>query len=387
MRGSIQAKSGKYYAVLSFVSKEDGKYKYKWVATGLPLRGNKKKAEAMLPELIKQYEYLELDNSKVTDPLFADYIREWLDNKKGHVQQSTWEGYESYINLHIIPYFETLGLTVKQVTPQHIKEYYDSRLKCSYAPHKKGLSARSIKKHAPILNQVFEQAIIAGIVVNNPVAVVPLPKQEEHEPVGKFMTAEEANIMLEAFRGHELQPVVYVALYYGLRRSEVLGLKWGAIDFENNTIKIEHTVVKQSTIISKDTTKSFSSRRTYPMLNEIRELLLSIKEKQQQNREFFGDSYTESGYVFVWGDGKPFRPDYVTRTFQKVLEKNGLPRLRFHDLRHSAASILYDLGWQLKDISDWLGHADLTTTGNVYTHISRLRKENVAKDLDSLFHL
>lgn len=386
MHGSIQAKKGYYYAVLSYKS-TDGKYKYKWVSTGLPLRGNKKKAEAMLPDLIKEYSYLELDNSKVTDPLFADYIRDWLEYKKGQVQQSTWEGYESYINLHMIPYFEALNLTVKQVTPQHIKDYYNSRLTCSYAPHKTGLSARSIKKHAPILNQVFEQAIIAGLIVNNPAAVVPLPKQEKEEPKGKFMTAEEANQMLEAFRGHELQPLVYITLYYGLRRSEVLGLKWDAVDFENNTIKIQHTVVKQSTIIAKDTTKSFSSRRTYPMLDEVREVLLSIREKQKQNREFFGDTYVESGYVFVWSDGKPYRPDYITRTFQKVLEKHGLPRLRFHDIRHSTASILYDKGWPLKDVSEWIGHADLSTTGNIYTHITMLRKENVGKDLGSLFHL
>ena len=216
---------------------------------------------------------------------------------------------------------------------------------------------------------------------------MPLPKQEKEEPKGKFMTAEEANQMLEAFRGHELQPLVYITLYYGLRRSEVLGLKWDAIDFDNNTIKIQHTVVKQSTIIAKDTTKSFSSRRTYPMLDEVREVLLSIREKQKQNREFFGDTYVESDYVFVWSDGKPYRPDYITRTFQKVLEKHGLPRLRFHDIRHSTASILYDKGWPLKDISEWIGHADLSTTGNIYTHITMLRKENVGKDLSSLFHL
>ena len=90
--------------------------------------------------------------------------------------------------------------------------------------------------------------------------------------------------MLEAFRGHELQPLIYVTLYYGLRRSEVLGLKWDAIDFENSTIKIQHTVVKQSTIIAKDTTKSFSSRRTYPLLAEVRKVLLGIREKQKKYR-------------------------------------------------------------------------------------------------------
>ena len=96
MNGSIQSKKGRYYAVLSYMA-QDGKYRYKWVSTGLPLRGNKKKAEAVLPGLIEEYSYLELDDSKVTDPMFTDYIRDWLQEKKGQVQQSTWEGYESYM--------------------------------------------------------------------------------------------------------------------------------------------------------------------------------------------------------------------------------------------------------------------------------------------------
>ena len=298
MHGSIQAKKGRYYAVLSYTS-NDGKYKYKWISTGLPLRGNKKKAEAMLPDLIKEYSYLELDDSKVTDPMFADYIREWLQHKKGQVQQSTWEGYESYINLHMIPYFEALGLTVRQVTPQHIRDYYNSRLTCSYAPHKTGLSARSIKKHAPVLNQVFEQAIIAGLIVTNPVAVVPLPKQEKEEPKGKFMTAEEANRMLEAFRGHELQPLVYITLYYGLRRSEVPGLKWDAVDFENNTIRIQHTVVKQSTIIAKDTTKSFSSRRLglFPNPTDTTTLPPFLDRVQEKSGHKIENITADAGYA------------------------------------------------------------------------------------------
>ena len=89
----------------------------------------------------------------------------------------------------------------------------------------------------------------------------------------------------------------------------------------------------------------------------------------------------------MWADGTPYRPDYVTRAFGKVLEKKGLPHIRFHDIRHSTASILYDKGWDLKDIQEWLGHADIGTTGNIYTHISKLRKETIGKDLGSTFKL
>ncbi len=385
MTGSIQEKNGKYYAVLSYKD-GDGIRKRKWVGTGLPVRGNKKRAEAMLAEILASHTHLE--PTKNESVLFVDYIKKWLSRKKADVRLSTWEGYEIYVTRHIIPYFEPLGLNIDQVTPKHIQDYYESRLTCRRSDHKAGgLKPVSIKKHTPVLNQIFEMALIEELVLRNPVSVVPLPKQEKREPAGKFMTAEEANRILEAFRGHELQPLIYVALYYGLRRSEVLGLKWDAVDFETGTLKIQHTVVKQKTLIAQDSTKSMASRRVYPLLPEVRDLLLQLRGKQLQDREAFGDCYTETDYIFVWGDGKPYRPDYVTHTFKKVLAQHGLPEMRFHDIRHSTASILYDKGWELKDIQAWLGHADIGTTGNIYTHISKMRKEMIGKDLGSLFKL
>ncbi|MBQ3178329.1 MAG: site-specific integrase [Clostridia bacterium] len=385
MTGSIQEKNGKLYAVVSYRG-SDGTPKRKWVSTGLAVRGNKKKAESMLQDIIEAH--LELEETESEAVLFVDYLKEWLMKKKLKVQLSTWEGYEIYVNRHIIPYFEPLGLTIDQVTPKHIQDYYESRLTCQRPDHKAGgLKPVSVKKHAPVLNQVFEAALIEELINRNPVTMVPLPKQEKKEPTGKFMTAEEANRLLEAFRGHELQPLIYITLYYGLRRSEVLGLKWDAIDFEENTLRIQFTVVKQKTIIEKPATKSMTSRRVYPLLPEVKELLLRLQDKKKQDRIDFGSAYKESDYIFVWADGTPYRPDYVTRAFGKVLEKKGLPHIRFHDIRHSTASILYDKGWDLKDIQEWLGHADIGTTGNIYTHISKLRKETIGKDLGSTFKL
>lgn len=385
MTGSIQEKNGKLYAVLSYKD-ADGEQKRKWVGTGLSARGNKKKAEAMLIEIIESN--MDLEASEPEKVLFVDYIKEWLLKKKLKVKLSTWEGYEIYVTRHIIPYFEPMGLSIDQVTPKHIQDYYESRLTCQRPDHKAGgLKAVSVKKHAPVLNQVFEAALIEELVNRNPVSMVPLPKQEKKEPAGKFMTAEEANKLLEVFRGHELQPLVYITLYYGLRRSEVLGLKWDAVDFEAGTLIIQHTVVKQKTIIAADSTKSMASRRVYPLLPEVKELLFGLQEKKKKDRIDFGSAYQESEYIFVWPDGTPYRPDYVTRAFKKVLAKNNLPPLRFHDIRHSTASILYDKGWDLKDIQEWLGHADIGTTGNIYTHISKLRKETIGKDLGSTFKL
>jgi integrase len=201
------------------------------------------------------------------------------------------------------------------------------------------------------------------------------------------MTHDQSAIVLNAFDGHILKPLIATTLYYGLRRSEVLGLKWEAIDFENETLEIKHTVVKFNSIIAKDKTKNTASHATYKLLPEVKKMLEDLKSKQDENRKLFGDEYKGTGYVFTWQDGRLFRPDYVTKTFQKVLKQNDLPKLRFHDLRHSCASILYDKKWQEKDVQEWMRHADIQTTMNIYTHISESRKEIMAKDLEGLFNI
>ncbi len=219
-----------------------------------------------------------------------------------------------------------------------------------------------------VLKGALKQAVIEGIIYKSPAEYVPLPRRKEKTQKGSFLIAEQANEVLKLFNGHPLQPLIYVTLYYGLRRSEVLGLKWDAIDFKNDILEIKHTVVKSSIVVAKDRTKTASSRMKYILLPEIKELLFDLKAKQNGNRKLFGKEYIESDYVFTWANGKLLTPQYITKAFQKVLSHNEFPRMRFHDLRHSCASILYDKGWQLKDIQRWLGHSNIATTSDIYSH-------------------
>jgi len=127
----------------------------------------------------------------------------------------------------------------------------------------------------------------------------------------------------------------------------------------------------------------------FVLLPDVKELLTQVKAQQEANRRLFGKGYIEpdSDYVFTWPDGHLIRPDYITKRFQKVLENVGLPHMRFHDLRHSCASILYDKGWNVKDIQEWLRHSKLETTMNIYTHISDQRKKILAKDMQGTFRM
>jgi integrase len=386
MTGSLQEKYGTYYAVLSYKDKNK-KNKNKWIPTGYEIKGNKNKAKAKLDELIEQYRHLEYNEADASRILFTTAIKQWLAERQGKVERSTYEGDEIYVNKHIIPYFEPKNLYLQDITPKHIKDYYEYKYRNGRIDGKGGLNVQSIKKHSAILKQVFTDALISEQITRNPAANVPLPKRDKQHQRrrGIYLTGEEANVMLRAFAGHELQAMVYVTLYYGLRRSEALGLRWQSVNFEENTLTIEHTVVKMKSIEYKDRTKTDASNYTFPLLPEVKEVLLRLKDQQSKNRETFGDTYIESDYIFVWQDGKLYRPDYITRTFQRVLAKHGFPKMRYHDLRHSTAGILHDKDWDLKDIQEWLRHADIEVTGNIYTQISEQRKMANAINLEKTF--
>ena len=379
--------------------------KKRWISTSLPSTAkNKRTAEKMLYDNLKKYELEE--NRILADPdsyssqpnyasggqvLFTDYLTDWLERKKNKIQLITWEGYEVYARRHIIPYFNELNLTLAELKPRHFADYYEYKFSGGRLDRKKGgLGNRSLRSHAQLIKAVLNEAVIYEYILRNPAEKVPIPrkpKTESDSTKNVYMTAEEANDMLHKLRGEWIQPIVFIALLYGLRKSEVLGIKWSAVDFEKNTIEINHTVVKHKSIVYQDSTKTENSRNTFELLPEARELLLDIHARQERNREICGNGYYESDYVFTWDDGHLFRPDAITVSFQRALKRHGLPEMRFHDLRHSTASICFDKGWDIEKIKVWLRHADIETTSNIYTHISKNRQHILADAMTGTFSL
>ena len=388
MTGTLQIKNGKYYCVLDYRD-ENGARKLKWINTKLDIKGNKKKATEILNKIILEYENkTDLEKSKSNNILFTDYMLQWLEKKKNKVEVTTWDGYYNTVVKHFVPYFEPLKLSLNDLKPKHVVDYYEYKFSSGRKDHKKGgLSMGSLKKHSVILKNILNNAFLEELINRNPALKIPLPKKENEESRCKFLNAKEANDLLKIFKEHRLQPLIYMTLYYGLRRGEAIGLKWSAIDFKNNTVEINHIVTQSLRIDAKDKTKTAAGKRKYVLLPEIKEILQDLKKDTQYNKKIFGKSYIKSDYVFTWEDGHMYRPDYITKEFTKVLAKNNFPKMRFHDLRHSCASILYDKGWEIKDIQTWLGHADIETTANIYTHISKSRKEILAEDLQNTFSL
>ena len=169
-----------------------------------------------------------------------------------------------------------------------------------------------------------------------------------------------------------------------MRRSELLGLKWDSINYQLNRLTIKHTVSKVSKIVEKDKTKNASSYRSFPLVPEAIKIFEAAWEDQQRYRKQFGKEYVENDYVFRWPDGRSISPDYVTKHFQKLLAQNDLPHIRFHELRHSCASLLLNEGFTLKDVQEWMGHSDIKMTANIYGHLDIARKKTIAAHLTGM---
>lgn len=244
-----------------------------------------------------------------------------------------------------------------------------------------------IHYHA-IIHSALKYAVKTDMLVQNVVDKVDRSKKNSFQPV--FLSAEKMQKMFEALRGTKLELPVLVAAFYGFRRGEVLGLKWDAIDFERGTISVIQTVTTitldgKQTEIEQQSAKTKSSLRTLPLIGSFREYFLQVKEAQELNKQICGNCYNHEydGFVFVDELGERMRANYLTSAFPKFLESHGLRRMRFHDPRHSCASLLLANGMTLKHIQEWLGHSDFTTTANIYAHLDYKSKITSAQAMET----
>lgn len=377
MTGSLQIKNGKYYLVLNIY--EDGKRKRKWISTGLTTKGNKRRAEQMLGDTLQAYDLKQ--NHPSSSILFADYIRQWLQLAQRKVDAVTYQGYEVLAKTQILPYFDKRRLMLSDINVDTLQVYFDEKQLNGRVDGKGGLSARTLRLHKNILFQTLNEAVKAGIIPSNPCQFVQLPKTERYQ--SSYYSAEQLQALFDAIQKEPLYPLVKITALYGLRRSEVLGLKWDSIDFDAGRLTIRHTVSKVTKVVEKDKTKNITSFRSFPLTDEARRIFQAAKAMEKANRRLFGKEYQQNDYVFKWDDGHPYSPDYITDKFSKLLAKYNLPHIRFHELRHSCASLLLNAGFTLKDVQEWMGHSDIKMTANIYGHLDTARKQSMAERLSS----
>ena len=377
--GHLTLKNGRYYAVLNYIDAE-GQRKTKWISLGLPEKGNKRKAEAELARLRAEFEPPKEVGDLSSDMLFADYLLEWLEIAKGRLAVATYSSYATMIKKPIGPYFRKKGLTLRDLEARHLQMFYSEMLR--------KVKANTVIHYHAIIHSALKYAVKTDMLVQNVADKVDRPRKNSFQPV--FLSAEEMQKMFEALRGTKLELPVLVAAFYGLRRGEVLGLKWDAIDFERGTISVIRTVTAitldgKHTEIEQQSAKTKSSLRTLPLIGSFREYFLQVKEAQELNKQICGNCYNHEydGFLFVDEMGERMRANYLTSAFPKFLESHGLRRMRFHDLRHSCASLLLANGVPLKHIQEWLGHSDFTTTANIYAHLDYKSKITSAQAMET----
>ena len=331
--GHLQIKNDYYYMVLSYLD-ANGKRKQPWFPTGLPIKNNKKRAEKMLLELRQTYvpPAEHKSNGELSaDMLFADFMELWLEVVRNSIEKTTFSSYTQMVKGKIAPYFRKTGVKLGELQARHIQSFYLYELKTVSA-------STVIHEHANI-HKALKYAVKMDLIPYNPADKVERPKKQKY--IADYYRLEELEQLFEATKDHPYSLLIQITAFYGLRRSEALGLRWDAIDFERNTITIRHIVTNvkidgKYEIVREDRAKTKSSLRSLPLVDNIREKLLALKEQQKENKRICGNCYNREydGYVFVDVMGNIFNPRNLSSNFSKLLELKGLRHIRFHDLRH-----------------------------------------------------
>ena len=377
MKGSVRVRNGTLYAVISYKDNL-GQYKQKWISTGLKERGNKKQAQKILETELEKFTLPHIEENpqpaQKDDIIFIDYIYDYIKSKEKELSPNVYQSYMECWKIMKKHFGNKLKL--KDITYHHIEDYYD------YLKNTRKNKNITIKHHAVILSPALRLAYRDDLIAKNPYEFMPKIKKEKSKM--EYYNKEELEKLFEVTDKSPLKLIVRVAAYYGFRRSELVGLKWDAIDFKNKMITIKHKVLHvDNQFYLSDTLKTTASHRTLPLLPEIKSLLVERKEEIEKNKELFKKSYNHKydEYVFVDDIGDLINPDIISNRFRTLLRKNNLKHIRFHDLRHSCASLLVASKVPMKNIQEWLGHSNFNTTADVYSHLDYSSKYESANAL------
>jgi integrase len=408
LSGHLQEKGGKYYAVLN-CKHHDGSRFPKWISTDLPVKkGNKVPAKKKLEEyrgtydiygeliadaaamtdssvlsvpsnvfatLVSETQAIGLDQTQFSDDgvLFADYMLTWLSYMETEVDPVTYAGYYNSVVEVIVPYFRKKGVKLHELTATDLKDFYRYERLGDQETQKGPKKGTTVVRYHANIHTALEVATADNLVTRN-VAHKMRPATDKF--IGSFYLMDEAIDLMKVAKGTPLELAVMFGLFYGLRRSEIVGLKWQNFDLVNGTFTIAHTVTSyrlngKTVRHAKDKTKNQSSLRSLPLIPIFIDMLTVLKAKQKEDRLVFAEYYSQKyqDYVYVNDIGQLMSPNYISSAFPKLLRKHGLRHIRFHDTRHSCASLLLKNGVSMKEIQAWLGHSDYGTTANLYAHL------------------
>ncbi|WP_339125266.1 MULTISPECIES: tyrosine-type recombinase/integrase [Fusobacterium] len=379
----LRERNGIYHVVVYWINPITKEQESKSKSTGLKVKGNKKKAEeieeAFFQEVKEKYKdaYQEDKIEKKEKIKFLDFLEQSITNSKNSIEYPTYKSYRDQQRI-INKFFSIKNLDLEAVTVADILDFY------SYLSNIRKNTNNTVIHYHALLRKTFTEAHIRKLIKENIMLEIPRPKKEKY--ISEVFNLKEINIFLNHIKGHQFELEMNLAIFYGFRRSELLGLRFSVIDFDNNTILVNTKITssEKEKLVAKQKMKNDSSYRIMPLLDSVKKLIIQRMERIKKDKYFFKSVYTKKweGFICVVENGELIKPGRLTRTFRKLINECGLKEIRLHDLRHSCATLLYEQDIQLKDIQMWLGHSDIQTTANIYSHFDYTRKEKTGKIIE-----
>ena len=364
IRGYLCEDKGFWVVRARITDPMSGKRKLLSKSTGFKVSGNnKRKAEAKMHEIVCSWEQ-QFKTGKYTDQkvTFKECVFEWIESKRLVIKENTLKSYKVTINAYLIPKLGDIKMC--DLSRQHIQRYFQE-LNGVVSPN-------TMKKHRALIHSIVENAYLNGIIQNNVVVNIELPKIQKHE--SKALDEAELKHLIKKVE-NESEPtksIILLGVCYGLRRSEICGLRWSDIDFSQKLMHIRNTVTDYSGLtIEREQTKTNSSRRDIVLISNTIPYLESLKSKSNSDK------------VCAYPNGRTPRPDTVSALAVKFLSSCGLSGVTLHGLRHTAASILARK-LSPKSVQEYLGHSDIQTTLNIYTHLTISDKMNTSETMSSI---
>jgi len=376
MRGHvIKRYKGSYTIVLNMgVDPATGKRKQQWVS----VKGTKKDAEKRLAELLHQ-----IDTGTFMKPgktTLAEYLERWLkDYVWPNLAPRTAEGYQYIIRIHLIPCLGNIHLT--QLKPEHLQRYYSDRLSCGRWDGNGGLSPRSVRHHHMALHSALQNAVKWGLILRNPADAVDPPRCSRSE----IHTLDEDGVQafLEATKHTSYYPIFYLAIYSGMRRSELLALRWEDVDLIFSQVYVNRSLhhLRDGSFVFRQP-KTSNGRRTVALSPSTVLVLKEHRENKEAQCLMMGTLLRDDDLVYSNLDGSPLLPDTVSHAWTKLAKRLGKPEIRLHDARHSHASLMLKQGVHPKIVQERLGHASIQTTLDIYSHVAPGLQQAAAAHFD-----
>jgi integrase len=385
MRGTIQKKGRKWYAVVyDGVNPATGEYRRRWVQAGTR-RGD---AEKLLAELVKRAHRGEtVVSEKLT---LGQYLTErWLPVQESRLRKSSFDSYRRNIELHVLP---ALGKRqLDRLAPEDIDMFYAALLKNGRNKRPgekgpaKGLAPKTVHNIHVILNKALSDAARKGTIVRNVVALADAPSlQARKRPEIRAWQVDQLVAFLDAIASHRMAPAYYFAAHTGMRRGEVLGVRWRDLALDAGRISVRQALVSVAYEVSVSDVKTGTSRRTIDIDDDVVQVLRDWHKTRTE--ECDGVEPAADALVFVKADGTSMHPDIFSQVFGRTVAKLDVPTISLHDLRHTHATLLLKAGVHVKVVSERLGHANVAFTMNVYQHVLPGMQAEAAEAFSQLLH-